>query len=201
MNDLSKYLSAQIRLAMKELKHLHIHSDPENLHQFRVRLRRTISLLKLYRPHSPLERKIKKLLKKTNKIRDLDVLLLAIDPLKYPDLYKKTEKYRNKKFLKHITKSWHKSAMRKLHIIEKKFHKVSTRHESKHYYKHKAKSRYKRTVAAFKALASTDHEKVYHEVRIHFKISRYALNFIQEMQIAKVSKQIKLAKKYQGALG
>ncbi|MEA1920978.1 MAG: CHAD domain-containing protein, partial [Campylobacterota bacterium] len=42
---------------------------------------------------------------------------------------------------------------------------------------------------------------VYHEVRIHFKISRYALNFIQEMQIAKVSKQIKLAKKYQGALG
>lgn len=201
MSQLSYYLSNQIHFALDAVEHLHVKSDSEYLHQFRVRLRRSISLLKLFRPHSRLRQKLKKLIKITNKIRDLDVLFDAIDSELYPQLSHYIFKYRNKLFKKRLTKQWRYTTRITLQLVEKKLLHQGKGKESHHHLKHRAIKHYKKTITAYKKLTSEDHEDRYHDVRINFKISRYGLAFIQNAKISSTSKQISCAKRYQELLG
>ena len=62
-------------------------ADIELLHQFRVAIRRTRSLLKLYlSAHYALHESLKSIVQRTNVLRELDVFVASLDAVLYPDL-------------------------------------------------------------------------------------------------------------------
>jgi len=65
----------------------------------------------------------------------------------------------------------------------------------------KAVTQYDNSVGAYEALTPDTTSEQLHKLRINFKISRYALEFIQESGIAQVEKKIKRCKKIQDELG
>jgi len=121
MSRLSEYLLNQIFNALEYLPHISPDSDIEVLHQFRVNLRRAISLLKLYRPDSPELIYLKKIHKTTNELRELDVLLESINAMLHHELYHIIKRYRERLFNMTITDEWLEKSGEQLVNFSKQF--------------------------------------------------------------------------------
>ncbi|MEN8147028.1 MAG: CHAD domain-containing protein [Campylobacterota bacterium] len=198
---LIKYLIYQLYRARLKLSGVSAASDPEELHQFRVALRRSRSLLQLYLPKSDaIHDVIKTMFRPTNILRELDVLLHSLEKNDYPKLYKQLRSYRNRQY-KLITPDIY--IEHNTNLLEKLIDElltINTAYTDKTLIQ-KALKYYKKTNTAYKALAPDTPPKKLHELRIKFKTARYALELLKENGLSHNDKKIDYAKKKQDELG
>ena len=198
---LIKYLIYQLYSARLKLSGVSAASDPEKLHQFRVALRRSRSLLQLYLPNSyAIHDVIKTMFKPTNVLRELDVLLLSLEKNDYPKLYKQLQSYRDRQYKLITTEIY---IERNTNILDKLIDElltINTVHTDKTLIQ-KALKYYRKTDAAYKALSPNTPPKKLHELRIKFKTARYELELLKENGLSRNDKKIDYAEQKQDELG
>lgn len=195
------YLIFNLLNALKNANLVHKNSDIENLHKFRVYTRKVISLLKLFMPKNILQKELKKVLKFTNELRDLDILVLSIDEKKFPKLKQEIEAYRIQEF----NKLWTKEALDEISStilsVSDALHNLPGIDSYLRMIK-QADRFFTDTMHAFKKLSSThDSDEEFHKVRIRFKIARYAFEFFKSAHIADLNDKIEACKKAQNSFG
>ncbi|MDX1809778.1 MAG: CHAD domain-containing protein [Sulfurospirillaceae bacterium] len=196
------YLMFNLLNALKNANAVHDNSDIEHLHKFRVYTRRVVSLLKLFMPEEKkIIKSLKRALKYTNVLRDLDVLLLTINEKKFPNLKNEIRQYRINEYKRVWTKetldeisSIILNASDELHTlpgIDSYLHMIEV-----------AEQYFADTMHIYRTLSSEhDSDKKFHEVRIRFKIARYAFEFLKNCQIAEEESKIEECKKAQKSFG
>jgi CHAD domain-containing protein len=200
-SPLTKYLLFQIYSAKQLAGEISKEGDPENLHKFRVAIRRSRSLLKLYIPRSyAIGEVLKSLFKTTNELRELDVFLLSVKQEKYPALHKELQKHRNRRYEKIWTPSYQKKCISVLEKLHDDLYGINE-HLAPGELGKKAMAQFRNSVDLYLALAPDTADEELHQLRIDFKISRYALEFIQESGIKEVQEEIVKCKKTQDELG
>ena len=198
---LIKYLIYQLYRARLKLAGVSTTADPEDLHQFRVALRRSRSLLKLYLPKSDaIHDVIKTMFKPTNILRELDVLLLSLEKSDYPKLYERLQAYRDRQYKLITTDIYIEHNTNILEKLIDELLSINTVHTDKTLIQ-KALKYYKKTNTAYKALAPDTPPKKLHELRIQFKTARYALELLKENGLSRNDKKIDYAEQKQDELG
>ncbi|MBN2896955.1 MAG: CHAD domain-containing protein [Campylobacterales bacterium] len=200
MAYLFDYLTIELNSALLCLKALEAENEVELLHQFRVHLRRIISLLELYHPHAHSIKSLKSILKKSNKIRDLDVLIASLGesaPLLQAHLrFLRNETYRERidEYFLHATR----------HRLKHTLNAFSRRHnhdKNKQRLKYLALRQYRKSIQRHQSLYHHADDHAFHRVRLAFKTSRYALQFLQTALHVKVKKELRFTKQIQEELG
>ena len=189
------YLSAQLTRAEMLLMQIELDRDPENLHQFRVALRRSLSVMSVYiRDGKGLKKRLKPLLKSTNILREIDVLVMGLDGLKYPTLSSDLKTYRAALYKKH----WNSEAVAAhLHRLQDMQKTLATMQQKipDVMLSETALTGYKQAIALTKKLTPQSRAKQIHKVRIRCKQARYILEFIEESGLHEVEQAIKKCKK------
>jgi CHAD domain-containing protein len=198
---LVKYLNYHLRTAQYILPTITEKSDPENLHKFRVALRRSRSLLQLYQPEfSAFQDIIKSIFKPSNTLRELDVLLLSVIPNDCPHLYQKLQRYRDKQYKKILTKAYISKSMMILEKLIEELNRTDIIHADRILIK-KALKHYKGTERRYKELAPDATPKELHKLRIEFKTVRYSLDFLNTSGLYRKIDKLTYAKRQQDQLG
>lgn len=176
-------------------------SDIEYLHGFRVAIRRTRSLLKLFFPNEQIiNQELKKIVQKTNTLRELDIFINSLDKELYPKLYKSIFQARTSFFQTIWTEKFITNTIKKLEIIKINLQEIKSSYTKKTYIK-TAHSHYKKSIKKFESILSSDNEHKLHKIRIHFKVSKYALEFLHKTKLSKEKKRIKKCKSTQDLFG
>lgn len=193
---LSTYLLKLLQNAESLLPQIHSGSDVEHLHQYRVSLRRAHSLIKIYlKAHRDFSASIKPLLKSTNALREIDVLMMSINAEQYPSLLSNLVRYRNNLF----QEQWHsemvhqhqKTLRQSIDQLDKLQYDLSNDTLTEI-----GLNQYQKAIASKKRLSHQSSAKKIHQVRIGCKLARYTLEFIHNSKLLDVSKQIKKCKKF-----
>lgn len=192
---LPTYLLNHLQNAESLVPQIYSDSDAENLHHYRVSLRRARSVIKVYLKESrPFEEALKSLLKSTNELREIDVLVTGIDAVRYPQLLSDLARYRNALY----QKQWDSETV---HSHQETLHRLIAELDTLQYVlSDKALveiglMQYKEAIASKKELSRKSSAKKIHKVRIRCKLARYTLEFMQESSLKEVGKQIKKCKK------
>lgn len=198
---LIRYLRDQLHTARLNLPRVYATADPENLHRFRVALRRTRSLLQLYLPEShTLLDTIRTVFKPTNILRELDLLLLSLEKSSYPKLYEAFQSYRDERYRLVVTQIYIEQSMRLLEKLIDELLAIKVVYTDEELI-NKALKHYRKTKTAYKMLTSDSKAKELHRVRIEFKTSRYALEFLKESGLTSEKKKRRYAEQKQDQLG
>ncbi|PLA73764.1 hypothetical protein CYQ88_09530 [Hydrogenovibrio sp. SC-1] len=192
---LFSYLLKLLQNAESLLPQIHSGSDVEHLHKYRVSLRRAHSLIKIYlKAHRDFNAPLKSLLKSTNELREIDVLMMSIDAEEYPSLLSDLVQYRNNLY----QERWH------IEIVDKhknELHQSITQLNQLQYDLSNealikiALNQFQNAIALKKQLSHKSSAKKIHQVRIDCKLARYTLDFIHDKGLHDVNKQIKKCKK------
>jgi len=192
---LPTYLLNHIQDAEALLPQIHSGSDAENLHQYRVSLRRARSVIKVYLNESrDFEEALKFLLKSTNELREIDVLVMGIDAVRYPQLFSDLAPYRNALYQKQWGSETVQTHQNTLHRLIAELDTLQYVLSDKTLVKIALKQ-YEEAIALKKELSRKSSAKKIHKVRIRCKLARYALEFIEESSLKEVGKKIKKCKK------
>lgn len=164
-------------------------SDTEYLHTFRVSLRRARSLMHLFFPHEKkLQKALKSAMKRTNKLREIDVLLHSLQNYPCNALYKKLQSDKEQLYKKIWTKKLSHSLHVKLADIIKELSEGKY-DLSKKYFKEQAKKFYVKTMKKHKKIQKKiPSEKELHKLRVLFKTARYSLEVFPKKQEDKIEK-------------
>jgi len=192
---LSVYLLKRLQNATSLLPQIHSGSDPEHLHQYRVSLRRAHSLIKVYlKAHRDFSASLKPLLKSTNALREIDVLIMSINAEEYPSLLSNLVRYRNNLY----QKLWHSEIVHQHeHTLRQSIDQLGRLQYdlSNEALIEIGLNQYQKAIASKKRLNHKSRAKKIHQVRINCKLARYTLEFIHESHVLDVRKQIKRCKK------
>jgi CHAD domain-containing protein len=192
---LPTYLLNNLQNAESLLPQIHSDSDAENLHQYRVSLRRARSVIKVYLHEShDFEQALKPLLKSTNELREIDVLVMGVDAERYPLLLSDLEGYRNSLYRQQWdseTLQTHQNTLQRL-IAELNTLQYAL---SDKVLVEIGLIQYEEAIALKKELSRKSSADKIHKVRIRCKLARYTLEFIEESSLKKVGKKIKKCKK------
>ncbi len=200
-DTLVTYLIYQLRSAKGLLPRLAFTDDPEDIHRFRVALRRSRSLLKLYAPDFyAIEEVLKTIFKPTNTLRELDVLLLSINNVKYPNLYKQLQAYRDEQYKTTLTAAYITRSRSVLKQLIDELQKIDTVHSDRMLIK-KARKYAEKADSAYSKIGPKSRSKELHKLRIAYKSVRYALEFLKESGLTYEKKRLKHAKQRQEELG
>lgn len=200
MAYLSDYLTIESNSALLCLKALEVENEIELLHQFRVHLRRIISLLELYRPYAHSLNSLKSILKKSNKIRDLDVLIASLED-SAPQLKAHLTILRNKIYHERMDRYYFNETRHRLKHMLSTFNRKYKDEKNKQKLKHLALKQYRKSLQRHQSLYHYADDDAFHRVRLAFKTSRYALLFLQTALHVKVKKELRFAKQIQEELG
>lgn len=193
MKDLLlKHILYNLLTSKKVLLKINIKSDIEYLHTFRVSVRRTISLLNIFFPHKKtIIKELKKIIKETNNLRELDVFLLTLNNKKYPNIRNKTIKLRDIKYKLIFSKQNKIKNLKQINKIVKKLKKIDCVYSNKKLYKLTIDS-YNKSLKKYARLFSNNSEKhtnkILHQFRVKFKESRYALDVLLVNKRRKINK-------------
>jgi len=194
-----KYLTQQLESALKY--HEVLLDDPENLHQFRVALRRMRSLIKLYMPDAyAFSEVLKQIFRQTNALRELDVLLLSLNKKHYPKLHKYIRKHANEQYRILLTPEVLNDQKHSLERLQSELIYFYTSDPVISLYD-PAYTLYTRTLHTYKKSRQNATAKQLHQVRIDFKTSRYALDFLHEEGMYYMANELKQCKKVLDDLG
>ncbi len=192
---LPTYLLKHLQNAESLLPQIHSGSDPENLHHYRVSLRRARSLIKVYLKKShDFEEALKPLLKSTNKLREIDVLVMGIDGVRYPQLLSDLKQYRNALYQQQWDSETLQTHQNTLHRLIAELNMLQYVLSDK-VLVDIALMHYEEAIALKKELSRKSSAKKIHKVRIRCKLARYTLEFIEESSLKEVGKKIKKCKK------
>ncbi len=200
-DTLLTYLIERLNSALALLPKLAVTDDPEDLHRYRVALRRSRSLLSLYEPDfCAIEAILKTLFKPTNTLRELDVLLLSIERLDYPELYRELDDYRNTRYGEILTTGYITRSRSVLEQLIEELKGMETHNNDRKLVK-KARKHAEHTDKAYNEITSETRPKTLHAIRIAYKTVRYSLEFLKESGLDYRKKSLKEAKQRQEELG
>jgi CHAD domain-containing protein len=198
---LKDYLAGQLRIAVQRAMLISVDADIEHLHKFRVAIRRTRSLLKLYQADAYLYTSVlKEIVQQTNTLRELDVFLRDLDDETYPELISAISAYRKKKFHAIWTE-------KNVDLVHNKLLLLLRDLESLHLPSNvqqlqaMAEHHYANTLQHFESITQESSHDEMHALRIQFKISRYALEFIHDSGIKDLERTITSCKSHQDHFG
>lgn len=198
---LLKYLIFQFETALKNAPKIDPDKDIEYLHKFRVAIRRSRSLLKLFQPDAyAFNAILKEIVQKTNELRELDVFLASLDPISYPILSKKIGKYRKKHFKEIWSSEFSETTIKKLYQLLDEIKTVDLPNKKKELVD-SAEKFHSTSLEIFHNLHKNTSNEALHELRIKFKISRYALEFLNSCDLSNKQKSIEECKQIQDHFG
>lgn len=195
------YLLSEVQDARHFFHALKEEGNEQELHDFRVVLRRIRSLSKLFCEDSiSFPKALKAVMKRTNPIRELDVLLDSLALSEYPELSKQLSKLRKKiyttLFTPEFTEHTFSSIDRYSAVLSEKNTNLTP--ESM---KQKVLIHYHSCLNQYHTLKNDSAPKELHRLRIHFKDARYGLEFLQSSGILECEEMIHHCKQLQNVLG
>ncbi len=196
------YLIFNLLNALRSLNSVNMHDDLEYLHKYRIYTRRVLSLLELFMPEEKhVIHELKRVLKCTNELRDLDVFSATINAKKFPKLKEEIRRYRIQQYHQIWTKALLDDISSTILKITDALHNLPEI-ESYVVMIKKTEKYFKKTMKAYRHLSyKRDGDATYHAVRIRFKISRYAFEFFKNCDIIDPQTQIQTCKKAQESFG
>ena len=201
MAPLTQYLTYQLYNAIQLSSKLSDESDIEHLHQFRVSIRRSRSLLKLYAPqYYAVQEVMREIVRQTNPLRELDVFIASIDPDAYPKLITLLHAYRKEQFDAIMTDAFRIDAaatLRKLYDAICELNPdidAATLVET-------AELHFSTCLDAYRSVTKKSSDEELHKLRIRFKIARYALEFLSHSGLHNELEKIRECKAVQDHLG
>lgn len=201
IGHLTRYLSYHVYNAVLLLPKISAKSDIELLHQFRVSIRRCRALLKLYVPeYYALQAVLRSVVQHTNTLRELDVFVYSVDSETYPELSRILKQHRNEQYLALLTDTFVTQTSISLLMLYDSLMELNPEIDATHLIE-RAEEHYQKSLDGYISITKHTSEEVLHELRIHFKITRYALEFLQQSSLHNEQKKIKECKKIQEHLG
>ncbi len=198
---LREYLTFQFDTALQSASKISYDADIEYLHKFRVAIRRNRSLLKLFQPSAyAFNAVLKEIVQKTNALRELDVFLTSLDPIRYPTLSKKIRKYRKKRFKEIWSATFKQSTIKKLNQLLNEMRTLDLPYKKKELIV-STEQFHAKSLKLFYNLHKNISNKALHELRIKFKIARYALEFLNSCNLRNKLKSIEECKQVQDHFG
>ncbi len=200
-SPLIKYLSCQLYSAIIRARLIETKGDIEHLHRFRVAIRRSRSLLKLYLPDAyAIISVLKEIVQKTNELRELDVFLLTLNSDEYPKLTKRIKEVRDKRFEMIWSESFANETISSLNRLYDELHRLPIDITDKRLTT-KSEKFYAKSLRSYNRLSKDESADKLHELRIRFKISRYSLEFLNESGLHDEQAKIKECKQIQDHFG
>ena len=198
---LTQYLLYQLYHARVSIHSLKYEGKEEQLHEFRVALRRIRSLVKLFLDDSlPFPKTLKTMMKITNPLREFDVLLDSLTPTQYPKLFKQLSKLRKESFITLFTPEF---IDRTLFLMDEYSDLLSQANPNfiSEILIQKVLTHYQQCLETYTALEHDAKPKQLHQLRIKFKDARYGFEFLEVSEIHKCRAIILRCKKMQNTLG
>jgi CHAD domain-containing protein len=200
-NKLTQYLLYQLYHARVLLHSLQHSGKEEQIHEFRVTLRRIRSLVKLFLKSTiPFPKILKTIMQETNSIRELDVLISSLSRSKYPKLFKYLTKLRKQSFTAIFTSQY---IERTLTLIDE-YSNLLSQNNPDFLYEiliQKVLTHYQHCLDSFLALESDSDPKTLHRLRIEFKDARYGFEFLEIAGLHQYREVITHCKELQNTLG
>ncbi|MFA6144852.1 MAG: CHAD domain-containing protein [Sulfurimonas sp.] len=200
-SSLTKYLLYHIISATLSFRKINAEDKGKSLHQFRTSLRLVRSLLQLYNMEStffPIP--LKTFLKRTNFLRDLDVLILSLHQKSSQNIAKKLISLRNSQYETLFTEE---SNIQILAAFDELYDATSKLNPTfvDDYLIQTAYAYYEESLREYTLLTQSTSPKELHKLRIRFKISRYAFDFLHDNGLSDSYEKIKESKGLQDKLG
>lgn len=200
-HTLKRYLLYQIYHARIMFQAFTRHGGPDELHQFRVALRQTRSLVKLFLDGTaPFPEPIKNALKATNPIRELDVFILKLSSGDYPKLAKQFMHLRKTMFQSLTSGPFVEETLFWLDQYYTLISGLEMELQTETLIQ-KALSRYEECMETYRTLPSDAAAKTLHRLRIGFKDARYGFEFLDWFAIRKEEAIMRRCKRMQNRLG
>ncbi|HEX5329647.1 CHAD domain-containing protein [Sulfuricurvum sp.] len=200
-NKLTQYLLYQLyhgRVLLHTLQH---NRKEEQIHEFRVTIRRIRSLVKLFLGKSlPFPKILKLAMQETNPIRELDVLISSLKRSKYPKLFKHLTKLRKQ----NVTALFSSQYPDKTLLVIEEYSSLLTQNNPDFIPEiliQKVLTHYQHCLDSYLALESDADSKKLHRLRIEFKDARYGFEFLEISDLHHCSEVITHCKQLQNALG
>lgn len=201
INPLNQYLLYQLYHARVLVHSLKYDGKEEELHEFRVALRRVRSLIKLFLDDSiPFAKTLKTMMKATNTIRELDVLLNSISPSQFPKLFKQLSKHRQEIFQTLFSPKFLHQILLLLDESSDYFFQNDS-HFISEIFMQKVLTHYQHCLNTYESLEKNAKPKTLHHLRIQFKDARYGFEFLEIADIHEGKEIIEHCKKLQNSLG
>lgn len=200
-STLIKYLLYHLYDAALSRRKVGSKESVAQLHQFRVDLRRVRSLLQLYASDAILfPQTLKTFLKATNIVRELDVLLLSLDKKSTKKVFKQLSSLRDEHFEVLFTQE---SKMQIFQSLNDFYDFLTDLNPSFNNEKliQTAHEHYDENLRRYSILPQSASKKELHALRIRFKISRYALEFLYDSSAEDTQVQIEESIRFQDKLG
>lgn len=200
-SSLTRYLLYQLYHARHMLHTFAETQKEEHLHEFRIALRQTRSLVRLFAENTlPFPEALKAAVKATNPIRELDVLLDSLASAEYPKLLKQLSKIRKDTFKSLFSADFEKnvsSCLDEYYDLIAQYNpdfipEILTQRVLTHY---------QHCLKAYQTLTEDTKPKRLHHLRIEFKDARYGFEFLALSDIHKGKKIIQHCKRLQTRLG
>ncbi|MDP1784254.1 MAG: CHAD domain-containing protein [Sulfuricurvum sp.] len=201
LSPLTKYLMYQLYQALLLVQKIGPEEEITHLHQFRVALRRVRSLLELYTPETIVfPQTLRTFFKTTNPLREFDIFLLSITPTSHKKVLKRLRSIRKHYYGEVISEGFKQRLIKALEEFYDFLVELNPAIEQKKL-SQTAHEHYRTTLQSYRALPEKASKKELHALRIRFKVSHYALYFLNEIFQEKVTGKIHVCKQVQDKLG
>lgn len=200
-NPLNQYLLYQLYHARVLVHSLKYDGKEEELHEFRVALRRIRSLIKLFLDDSvPFTKSLKTMMNATNTMRELDVLLNSISSAQFPKLFKQLSKHRQKIVQTLFTPAFVHQTLLLLDESSDYFFQNDSYFISE-ILMQKTLTHYQHCLDTYESLEKNTKSKTLHHLRVQFKNARYGFEFLEIADIHEAKEIIEHCKTVQNSLG
>lgn len=200
-SKLTQYLLYQLYHARVLLHSLQYSVAVEEIHEFRVTLRRIRSLVKLLLDKSiPFPKILKAAMQETNSIRELDVLISSLSRSKYPKLSKHLSKLRKQNAKTLFTSTYLDKALSLLDEYSNLLLESNPNFLSEILIQ-KVLTHYQHCLDSYLALETNADPKTLHRLRIEFKDARYGFEFLEISDLHHCKEVISHCKQLQNSLG
>lgn len=200
-SSLTRYLLYQLYHSRHMLHTFAETQKEEHLHEFRISLRQTRSLVKLFVEDTlPFPEALKTAVKATNPLRELDVLLDSLTSAEYPKLLKQLSKIRKDTFKSLFSADFEKHVFARL---DEYYDLIAQSNPDfiPEILTQRVLTHYQHCLKTYQLLKQDAKPKRLHRLRIEFKDARYGFEFLELSDIHKSRKIIQHCKRLQNRLG
>lgn len=200
-NIVTRYLIDQLNHAAWLLDVAARKKKSDDLHDFRVALRRVRSLIKLYLGASvPFPKELKAAVQATNPIRELDVLIESLKKKKYPGTVKRLARMRRKRARSLFTDEFVRDTLDSLHCFRDTLNHAHPAIVRDRLIRIVEES-YRTCRKKYNAIDNNTTKKEFHRLRVEFKSTRYGLEFLQASGLRDEHIKINECKSLQNTFG
>ncbi len=201
-NGLTRYLIYQLYHAGLTLREIAPEgNNSDDIHEFRVALRRVRSLVKLYLETAVgFPAQLKSAVKATNSLRELDVLIESLNPSDYPKTFKRLKRMRRDCFKKIFRHGFQKNTLQELHLYYDLLCDSDIDLSAEHLIE-TVERHFDQSLEIYQTVDEKTSQKKLHALRVEFKNSRYGFEFLRTAGFRDEAEKIACCKKFQNVLG